>query len=79
MSRVPRIAAFVGVLLLPVGAGVAVALAADPDPPRVPPAVRIGESPAAPLPSSAGAPGRLPPPAPKTDDDDDPFDDLFDD
>ncbi|MFD9966048.1 hypothetical protein [Amycolatopsis sp. NPDC058986] len=73
MSRVPRIAAFVAVFALPIGAGVAAFAASIPDPPRVPSVVRIGESPA-PAPSApvTPVPGQLPPPPPVDDDDDGP-------
>ncbi|RZQ60552.1 hypothetical protein [Amycolatopsis suaedae] len=86
MSRTPRILALVAALALPVGAVVALLLA-DPEPPKQPPTVRIGES-AGPAPStvtsgpppppststsSPAPPPRtvLPPPPPVDDDDDD--------
>ncbi len=71
-------------IVLPVGAGLAaLLLVTEPDPPRVPAVVRIGEAPPTSLPPEPGVPpttapsvpvetqDRLPPPPPVDDDDDD--------
>ncbi|GAB3481297.1 hypothetical protein GCM10027521_18710 [Amycolatopsis cihanbeyliensis] len=77
----PRVVALIAVIALPVGVALATLfLVNEPDPPRVPEIVRIGESPPAsvstaprtPEPtSSAPEQTHVPPPPPVSDDDDD--------
>ncbi|WP_216207796.1 hypothetical protein [Amycolatopsis aidingensis] len=88
MSRVPRLLALVAVIALPAGVVLAsLFLVSEPDPPRVPEIVRIGESPPATVSGSPQAPEtssrapeqtQLPPPPPVSDDDDDGGDDGAD-
>ncbi|AXB47362.1 hypothetical protein [Amycolatopsis albispora] len=81
MTKASRLIALLAVLALPVGAAIVLLLLADPEPPREPATVRIGESatfvpppPSASTPppsSTSAAPSDtwLPPPPPVDDDD----------
>ncbi|MGC7096653.1 hypothetical protein ACPZ19_18405 [Amycolatopsis lurida] len=82
MTKGPRLLALIAVLALPVGAAIALLLLADPEPPKEPATVRIGESatfaPPPPPPSATPVPPStsaapsdtwLPPPPPVDDDD----------
>ncbi|GAB2754751.1 hypothetical protein [Amycolatopsis magusensis] len=79
MTKASRLIALIAALALPVGAAVALLLLADPEPPREPATVRIGESAtftpppptsSAPPPSSAAPSDTWLPPPPPVDDDD---------
>ncbi|QFU93357.1 small hydrophilic protein [Amycolatopsis sp. YIM 10] len=80
MTKGPRLLALIAVLALPVGAAIVLLLLADPEPPKEPATVRIGESatfappppsatPVPPSTSAAPSDTWLPPPPPVDDDD----------
>ena len=87
MKKGSRLVALLAALALPVGAAIVLLLLADPDPPREPATVRIGESatfappppssttPVPPSTSAAPSDTWLPPPPPVDDDDLDDGDD----